>query len=108
MKIGNATIITSNVRQSLNKSYFATRNGLILNEEHIDVLDSIQNYYTHHDSSKISLRNLSDALEEKFHHKGGMKYLYSLFPGGPITQGCQISGLTPPKSAIDKGFGSAA
>jgi len=79
-----------------------------MNEEHIDVLNSIQNYYSHQEFNKISLRDLSDALEEKFHHKGGMKYLYSLFPDGPISQGCQITGLKPPTISIDKGFGSAA
>ena len=53
------------------------------------------------------MREIHDALEEKFHYKGGLKYLYDLFPGGPVAQGCKIAGLHIPAGATDKGFGSA-
>ena len=55
---------------------------------------------------QINVRELHDALDEKFHLSGGMKYVYSLFPGGPIAQGCKLAGLQPPAGSIDKGFGS--
>lgn len=80
----------------------------MLRIEHIETITAIQEFYTRHDSGNINLRTLTDALDEKFHHKGGLAFLYSLFPGGPITQGCQIAGLTPPSGSIDKGFGSVA
>jgi tRNA 2-thiouridine synthesizing protein E len=54
------------------------------------------------------MRELQDALEEKFHHKGGMKYLFTLFPGGPVAQGCRLAGLKAPAGATDRGFGSVA
>jgi tRNA 2-thiouridine synthesizing protein E len=37
-----------------------------------------------------------------------MKYLYTLFPGGPIVQGCRLAGLKAPAGATDRGFGSVA
>ena len=84
----------------------ATREGITLNNEHLDVIRSIQEYYSKHQSYHINMRELHDALAEKFHQIGGMKYLYTLFPGGPVAQGCRIAGLEPPAGAIDKGFGS--
>ncbi|HEC06486.1 MAG TPA: sulfite reductase, partial [Thiolapillus brandeum] len=32
--------------------------------------------------------------------------LFSLFPGGPIAQGCRLAGLDMPRGAVDQGFGS--
>jgi tRNA 2-thiouridine synthesizing protein E len=54
----------------------------------------------------VNARELHDALEEKFHVKGGMRYLYVLFPGGPIAQGCRLAGLPTPTGAVDLSFGS--
>ena len=69
------------------------------------VIRGLQEYYARHDRS-INVRELLDALEEKFHSKGGIKYLYRLLPGGPVAQGCRLAGLQPPAGAVDKGFGS--
>lgn len=80
--------------------------GLKLNDDHWDVLHALQEYCARHECSKFSVRELHDALDEKFHDKGGYRYLFGLFPGGPIAQGCTLAGLEPPAGAIDKGFGS--
>ena len=84
----------------------ARDDGLELNEDHWDELRALQEYCARHDCNKYSVRELHDALDEKFHDKGGYKFLYRLFPGGPISQGCKLAGLEPPAGAIDKGFGS--
>lgn len=84
----------------------AIAEGLTLNDDHLEALHALQEYYSHHEINQINVRELHDALDEKFHHKGGMKYLYSLFPGGPVAQGCRLAGLQPPAGAVDKGFGS--
>ena len=84
----------------------ASDDGLTLTEDHWDELRALQEFCLRHECSRYSVRELRDALDEKFHSKGGYKFLYGLFPGGPIAQGCRLAGLEPPAGAIDKGFGS--
>ena len=82
--------------------------GLDLNEGHWKAVGALQEYYARHEGGSLNLRELHDALDERFHAKGGRKYLYELFPGGPVAQGCRIAGLKAPAGATDKGFGSVA
>ena len=82
--------------------------GLELGEDHLEALRALQEYYARRPQHAVNLRELHDALDEKFHHKGGMKYLYRLFPGGPVAQGCRLAGLEVPAGAVDRGFGSVA
>ena len=86
----------------------AAEEGITLTDDHFEMLHALQEYYSRHDINLVNMRELHDALEEKFHYKGGMKYLYDLFPGGPVAQGCKIAGLHVPSGAVDKGFGSVA
>lgn len=82
--------------------------GLQLGEDHWEAVRALQAYYARHDATAVNLRELHDALDEKFHRQGGIKRLYLLFPGGPVAQGCRIAGLKAPAGATDKGFGSVA
>ena len=84
----------------------AREDGLELTEDHWANLRALQEYCAKHDCQKYSVRELHDALDERFHDKGGYKFLFSLFPKGPIAQGCRLAGLEPPPGAVDKGFGS--
>lgn len=86
----------------------AAEEGVTLTDDHFEVMHALQEYYSRHEINLINMRELHDALEEKFHYKGGLKYLYDLFPGGPIAQGCKMAGLHVPAGAVDKGFGSVA
>ena len=84
----------------------AKEDGLKLNEDHIDLIRALQEYYR-----KVEfphMRQIKDALEEKFHSRGGMRYLYKIIPGGPIAEGCRLAGLNVPAGAVDKSFGSVA
>lgn len=87
---------------------YAAQAKLELSDAHWDVVRAIQEFYNRHDQYHINKRALIDALEERFHQQGGMKYLYSLLPGGPLAMGCRLAGLNPPAGATDKGFGSVA
>ncbi|MHB1187516.1 TusE/DsrC/DsvC family sulfur relay protein [Thiobacillus sp.] len=83
--------------------------GLELTEDHWVTIRALQRYYAQHeDDTVINLRDLHDALDECFHPKGGLKFLYTLFPGGPIAQSCRLAGLKAPYIATDPGFGSVA
>ena len=87
----------------------AREEGLELTNDHWDVIRALQHYYAQHaDDTVINLRDLHDALDECFHEKGGLKYLYTIFPGGPIAQSCRIAGLKAPFMASDSSFGSVA
>jgi TusE/DsrC/DsvC family sulfur relay protein len=87
----------------------AREEGLELKADHWEAIRALQSYYAHHaDDTIINLRELHDALEEHFHQKGGLKYLYTLFPGGPIAQSCRLAGLKAPFMAADASFGSVA
>jgi tRNA 2-thiouridine synthesizing protein E len=81
---------------------------LELGDDHWELLRALQEYFARHADEAIRRRALHDALEEKFHHKGGMRYLYTLFPGGPVAQGCRLAGLQPPSGAVDTSYGSVA
>lgn len=83
----------------------AAEQGLSLTEQHWDAIVGLQEYFSKHEFAQ-KRRELTDALEEKFHHQGGMKYLYRLFPKGPVAQGCVLAGLQPPAGSIDRSFGS--
>ena len=83
--------------------------GLELGEAHLEVVRALQEYRARHaENVAVNLRELHDALDEKFHRDGGMRHLYMLFPGGPVAQGCRVAGLPVPAGAVDRGFGSVA
>ena len=82
----------------------AAEAGLELTEDHWELVRALQAYF--HEHERCNARELHDALDEKFHAKGGMKYLYKLVPGGPVAMGCRLAGFEPPPGAIDRSFGS--
>jgi len=84
----------------------ARAEGLDLEDSHWKAVRAMQEYYARHQDGSINMRELHDALDEHFHTKGGRKFLYELFPGGPVAQGCRIAGLKAPVGTTDKGFGS--
>lgn len=87
----------------------ARKEGLALTDDHWETIRALQTYYAgHEDEATINLRNLHDALDEHFHRQGGLKFLYTLFPGGPIAQSCRLAGLRAPFIASDRSFGSVA
>lgn len=82
----------------------ARAEGIDLSPDHLQALKALQQYFAR--SARPNVRELHDAMDEAFHLKGGMKFLYKLFPGGPVAQGCRLAGLPVPAGALDKSFGS--
>ena len=74
---------------------------------HWSVIRFLRNYYAQYGAS-IHARTLSGALEEKFQIQGGLKYLYTLFPDGPVSQGARIAGIPVPKDSSNASFGSVS
>lgn len=78
--------------------------NLQLTDAHWNVISFIRTYFA--DAGEIRhARELSDVLDERFATEGGAKYLFRLFPGGPVTQGCKLAGVQVPKDASDGSFG---
>lgn len=84
----------------------AADEGIELSADHWAVVKALQEYFARHEDQEINVRELHDALEERFHAIGGMKRLYRLFPGGPVAQGCRVAGLKAPAGSVDASFGS--
>lgn len=87
---------------------YAQSDRLAPSDMHWDVVRALQEYFFRHGEREINLRELHDALDEKFHAQGGIKHLYKIFPGGPVAQCCRLAGLKPPAGVADKSFGSVA
>lgn len=84
----------------------AMEEGLILADNHLDTIRALQEYFDRHRERPVNLRELHDALEERFHREGGLRLLYELFPGGPVAQGCRLAGLKAPPGTKDTSYGS--
>ena len=85
----------------------AQSEDLVLTDIHWEVIRALQEFYARHEGTTMHTRALHDALDERFHVQGGIKYLYELFPKGPLAQACPLAGLQAPPGAQDKGIGSA-
>lgn len=84
----------------------AKQKGLTLVDDHWLLIRALQEYYGK--AERPVLRQIKDALEESFHHNGGMKHLYRICLGGPVAKGCVLAGLEVPPGTIDTSFGSVA
>jgi TusE/DsrC/DsvC family sulfur relay protein len=84
----------------------ADSEGLTTGTDHWEAVRALQAYFARNADTGINAREVHDALDEKFHAKGGIKYLYTLFPRGPLAQGCRLAGLEPPAGSEDASFGS--
>jgi TusE/DsrC/DsvC family sulfur relay protein len=84
----------------------ATEEGIELTDKHWEIIRFLREHYKEHGESR-SARKLLDVLAEKYETDGGRKYLYLLFPKGPVSQGCKIAGLPLPEYSQDRSFGTA-
>jgi tRNA 2-thiouridine synthesizing protein E len=87
----------------------AREEGVKFGADHWIVILALQEFFSRHDDRKrMNRRALHDALNEKFHQKGGLGYLYQLLPQGPIAQGCRLAGLQAPEGSVDLSYGSTS
>jgi tRNA 2-thiouridine synthesizing protein E len=76
-----------------------------LSEMHWRVIESLRSQYRA-SGGVGSAHQILRALERDFAAEGGRRYLYALFPRGPITQGSRLAGVPTPPYARDPSFGS--
>ena len=78
---------------------------LELSDEHMNVLRYLRRSYKRHGRIQHA-HSLSQALATRYASKGGLKYLYTLFPKGPLAQGCRLAGIPAPRDSINSSFGT--
>lgn len=83
----------------------AKAEGLELTEAHIRAIKLLQRHYVTHGRAAHA-RMLAGELNEAFAAEGGSRYLYRLFPGGPVAQGSRLAGVPAPHDTKDLSFGS--
>ncbi|MEW6164659.1 MAG: TusE/DsrC/DsvC family sulfur relay protein [Pseudomonadota bacterium] len=83
----------------------ATAEGLMLSEEHWQVIYCLRERFRMV-GPDWTARRLTQQLEEDFAESGGRRYLYELFPRGPLAQGCRLAGLPMPHGTLNSSFGS--
>jgi tRNA 2-thiouridine synthesizing protein E len=79
--------------------------GLELSDDHLAIIRYLRDCYADHGGA-INARLLMRTLEEEFAGLGGHKFLYNLFPMGPIAQATHYAGLPMPPGTRDPSFGS--
>lgn len=83
----------------------AHRFGVELSAEHWMVITYLRR--THLDRGiPHEARRLAANLDAAFIDQGGMRWLYGLFPGGPVVQGCAIAGVPIPEHSSDDASGT--
>jgi TusE/DsrC/DsvC family sulfur relay protein len=84
----------------------AEEQGIEMSDNHWAVVRFLRDQYKANGPFERA-RKIAEALDEQFASQGGSKYLYTLFPKGPVTQGCRIAGVPAPMDSTDQSFGSA-
>lgn len=83
----------------------AREEGVEFSNGHWDVVMFLRRHYLEH-GLPITARVTAKALRNHFTKRGGNKYLYRLFPGGPVTQGSRLANVRTPACATDPSFGT--
>lgn len=83
----------------------AAEEEIALGEEHFAVIYCLRERFRLKGPA-TSARELMRELDREFAAEGGRRYLYDLFPRGPIVQASRIAGLPLPPGTLDRSFGS--
>lgn len=84
----------------------AKDDGIELIDDHWKVIELLRSIYVERGRPRQA-RFLASLLNDAFAEQGGSRYLYQLFPGGPVSQGSRLAGVPAPHDARDLSFGSS-
>ncbi len=84
----------------------AQSKGLELTPERLEAIEFVQDFYEHCDDCK-NARQLMNIMHQEFKDRGGKKYLYRLFPNGPLSTIHDLIDLPNLNNQVDLGFGTS-
>lgn len=76
-----------------------------LTAAHREVIDFVLDFYEVCDDCE-NARKLADMMQDEFEGQGGRKYLYQLFPNGPLSTIHELADLPSLGNETDKSFGT--
>ena len=83
----------------------AKAEGIELTDAHWEVVSYLRHFYESTGPIDYA-RDIAAVLEQRFRTKGGLKYVFRLFPKGPVSQGCIIAGIPVPTDSKNEAFGT--
>jgi len=81
-------------------STMAAADDLELTEDHWQVLQLFRQYFAEYEIEPPMRALVRMVREQMGEGKGNSRFLYRLFPEGPVTQACRYAGLPRPVSCI--------
>jgi len=78
----------------------AQRENIRMSDDHWQVVNFLRGYYLEYQiapAMRVVSRKISETLGPD---KGSSRYLYELFPGGPVLQAAKIAGLPKPTNCV--------
>lgn len=82
----------------------AESQGIQLTDKHWQVVQFARDHYRTF-ANADNARQLLDAMEARFASEGGRRFLYQLFPNGPVSTASRIAGVPVPGHSTDPSFG---
>jgi len=100
----NMVRVTSFNKQEVEER--AKKLGINLTDEHWEAINFVKNFYDYHEDEELQVKDYNNAFKGKYANLGGLKYLYSLFPDGPINTMTQLAGIPDVKNTQNPSMGS--